>query len=298
MAGTKYMIIMKRIPYVILFACLGFLLNSCEKYEEYMVDYKYSAVYFPHRAIDRSVIVGEYMEIGVGISLGGRFENNSEEWATFELDPDILTGTDYLLMPEAYYTMDNSMRITIPVGEFMGFTYVTVDPELFCADSLALTSTYALGFRLLETSVDSILTEMASTIISFKYINTYDGNYYHKGRAVGYSDGNPPDTMVYPKDDVWNLTTFSPDGVTAPEMGNISGDAYLMDLVVNPDNTVGIRKNPIADKDVTGLSGEYLPDSRTFILEYSFSHEGKDYTANDTLIFRNRIVDGVNQWDI
>ena len=289
---------MKWINFVILFVCAGCILNSCEKYEEYMVDYEYSAVYFPHPVIDRSVIVGEYMEIGVGISLGGRFENNSEEWATFELDPDILSGTDYLLMPEAYYTMDNTLRITIPKGKFMGFAYITVDPELFCADSLALTSTYALGFRLLETSVDSILSEMNSTIISFKYINTYDGNYYHKGSAVGYVEGNPVDTMMYPENDFWRLTTFSPDGVTAPKMGNISGNKYLMDLVVNPDNTVSIGKNPIADKNVTGLSGEYLPDSRTFILEYSFSHEGKDYTANDTLIFRNRIVDGVNQWDI
>jgi len=289
---------MKRIPYLILLAGLGFMLNSCEKYEEYMVDYQYSAVYFPHAAIDRTVIVGEYMEIGVGISLGGRFENNSEEWATYELDPDILSGTEYTLLPEEYYSMDNSGTITIPEGKFQGFTTVTIDPELFCADSLALTSSYALGFRLLETSVDSILTGMESTIISFKYINTYDGNYYHKGRAIGYSEGNPVDTMMYPEDDVWSLATFSTDGVTAPEMGNISGNAYLMDLVINPDNSVSIRKNPFAGKDVTAQSGEYDPDSRTFILEYSFSHEEKEYTANDTLIFRNRIVDGVNQWDI
>ncbi len=289
---------MKRIPYVILLVCIGFLLNSCEKYEEYMVDYQYSAVYFPHAVIDRTVIVGEYMDIGVGIFLGGRIENYAEEWATFELDPEILSGTGYTLLPEAYYSMDKTGIITIPQGKFQGFAKVAIDPELFCADSLSLTSSYALGFRLLETSVDSILTGMESTIISFKYINTYDGNYYHKGRAVGYSEGNPVDTMMYPEDDVWNLATFSPDGVTAPEMGNISGNDYLMDLVINPDNSVSIRKNTVADKDVTGNSGEYLPDSRTFILEYSFSHEGKEYTANDTLIFRNRIVDGVNQWDI
>jgi hypothetical protein len=263
-----------------------------------MVDYPYSAVYFPHASIDRTVIAGEYMEIGVGIFLGGRIENPSEEWATYELDPDILSGTGYTLLPDEYYSLDSEGTITIPRGKFQGFARVTVDQELFCADPLALTSTYALGFRLLDTSVDSILAGMESTIISFRYINTYDGNYYHRGRAVGFVEGNPVDTMMYPADDVWNLTTFSPAGVTVPEMGNISADGYMMDLVIHPDHSVSIQKNPVADKEVTGLFGEYDPDSRTFILEYSFDYQGRDYTARDTLIFRNRIVDGVNQWDI
>lgn len=289
---------MNRTPYVIVLVCIGFILNSCEKYEEYMVDYPYSAVYFPHATIDRTVIVGEYMEIGVGIILGGRIENLSEEWATYELDPEILAGTGYTLLPDDYYSLDNEGTITIPRGNFQGFARVTVDPELFCADPLALTSSYALGFRLLDTSVDTILAGMESTIISFRYINTYDGNYYHKGSAVGYADGIPVDTMEYPADDIWNLTTFSPSGVTAPELGNITAEGYLMDLVIHPDHSVSIQKNPDSGRDVTGHSGEYDPGSRTFILEYSFEHQGRDYTAKDTLIFRNRMVDGVNQWDI
>lgn len=284
--------------YIIIIALIGFFVSSCEKYEDYMVDYNYSAVYFPHASIDRTVIVGEYMDIGVGIFLGGRIENNSEEWATYEIDPEILSGTDYIPLPEAYYSFDNSGKITIPEGKFQGFANITVNQDVFCADSLALTSNYALGFRLLDTSVDSILTDKEITIITFKYINTYDGNYFHKGRAIGYVDGNPVDTMQYPADDYWNLTTFSSNGVTAPEMGNISGDDYLMDLVINPDNSVNIQKNPEAGTDVQNQSGQYDPGIRTFYLEYSFMHEGKSYNAKDTLIFRNRIVDGVNQWDI
>jgi hypothetical protein len=296
MAGIKKRITMNR--YIIIIALIGFFVSSCEKYEDYMVDYNYSAVYFPHTTIDRTVIAGEYMDIGVGIFLGGSIENNSEEWATYEIDPEILSGTDYIPLPEAYYSFDNSGKITIPKGKFQGFAHITVNQEVFCADSLALASNYALGFRLLDTSVDSILTDKETTIITFKYINTYDGNYYHKGRAIGYVEGNPVDTMQYPADDFWNLTTFSPNGVTAPEMGNISGDGYLMDLVINPDNSVSIQKNTETGTDIQNQSGKYNPETRTFFLEYSFIHEGKNYNAKDTLIFRNRIVDGVNQWDI
>lgn len=296
MAGIKKLINMSRFAIIII--CTGFVLSSCEKYEEYMVDYKYSAIYFPHATIDRTVIVGEYMNIGVGIFLGGRIENNSEEWATYEIDPEILSGTDFIPLPEAFYSFDNSGKIIIPKGKFQGFANITVNQDLFCADSLALASNYALGFRLLDTSVDTILNEKQTTIITFKYINTYDGNYYHKGRAIGYASGSPVDTMEYPANDYWKLTTFSPNGVTAPEMGNISGNDYLMDIVINPDNSVSIQKNPDAGNEVQSQSGRYYPDNRTFILEYSFQHEGKNYQANDTLVFRNRIVDGVNQWDI
>jgi hypothetical protein len=296
MAGTKKLISMSK--FAIIMICIGLAFSSCEKYEEYMVDYRYSAVYFPHASIDRTVIVGEYMDIGVGIFLGGRIENNAEEWASYMLDPDVLSGTDYKLLPEKYYSLDNNEKIIISKGEFNGFATVSINQDLFCADSLALSSTYALGFRLLDTSVDTILSDMQTTIITFKYINTYDGNYYHKGKAVGFVDGSPVDTMKYPADDFWNLSTFSPNGVTAPEMGNISGDDYRMDLVIKPDNSVSIVINPNAGNEVQSGTGQYYPETRTFILEYSFQHEGKNYQANDTLLFRNRIVDGVNQWDI
>jgi len=263
-----------------------------------MTDYKYTAIYFPHASIERTVIAGEYMNIGVGIYLGGRIKNTQEEWATYTLDPEILAGTSYTLLPENYYSIETGDRVVIPIDKFHGFTTVSIDQDQFCADSLALTSTYALGFRLLDTSVDTILQNMDTTIITFRYINTYDGNYYHKGRAIAYTDGNPIDTMHYPEDDYWKLNTFSTNGVTAPEMGNISGSDYYMDLIIQPDNSVTMVKNPGATVDVESHYGQYDPDTRTFFLEYSFMHQGYKYTARDTLLFRNRIVDGVNQWDI
>jgi hypothetical protein len=281
---------------IIITACFLATIFSCE-YEDFVVDYQYTAVYFPHPIIDRTVITGEYMDIKAGIYLGGRVENTKQEWATFELDQNILNGTSYILLPTEYYTMENSDRFIIPEGQFQGLLKITINPELFCSDTLALNSTYALGFRLLDTSVDTILEGMDTTIITFKYTNTYHGNYYHKGLSISYINGNPVDTMHYPSDDVWELKTFSIHGVTAPEMGNISGSDYYMDLTVSADNAVTIVKNPDATVDVTG-SGQYDPDTRTFILEYSFLFDNKNYSARDTLLFRNRIVDGINQWDL
>ncbi len=265
-------------------------------YDDFVLDYEYTAVYFPHALIDRTVIVGEYMDIGVGVYLGGRVENYSEEWASFEIDNGIL-DTLYVPLPEEYYSLEEPWRFIIPEGSFQGLTKVTIDPDLFCADSLALTPTYALGFRLLDTSVDSILSEMNTTIITFKYTNTYHGIYYHRGGAVGYSGSTAVDTVTYPTDDVWELKTYSVDGVTAPEMANFSGGEFYMDLAVSSDNTVNIMSNPVATVDVTG-DGSFDPVTRTFILEYSFQYNELTYTARDTLIFRNRIVDGINQWDL
>ena len=110
---------MKRAYLIILSVCFIILLISCE-YEDYMVDYKYTAIYFPHASIDRTVIAGEYMNIGVGIYLGGRITNTQEEWATYTLDPEILAGTSYTLLPDNYYSIETGDRIVIPKGEFHG----------------------------------------------------------------------------------------------------------------------------------------------------------------------------------
>ena len=40
----------------------------------------------------------------------------------------------------------------------------------------------------------------------------------------------------------------------------------------------------------------YDEESRTFILNYEYYQDFKIYQATDTLVFRNRILDGVNQW--
>lgn len=287
-------IMKKRI--IILITSLIIVTIGCE-YEDFVVDYPYTAVYFPHELIDRTVITGEYMDIGVGVTLGGRVENNNLEWTTYEIDPGILDGTSYQPLPVQYYSVEDLGNVTIPKGKFQGLSTISIDADLFCADSLALTSTYALGFKLLDTSADSILSEKNSTIITFKYINTYHGNYYHKGQAIGYSGGTAVETVTYPDDDLWELNTFSVNGVTAPEMANFSGSNFYMDLTIAQDNSVSISSNPTASVEVSG-NGNYNPDTRTFILEYNFTHNELDYTVKDTLYFRNRIVDGINQWDL
>jgi hypothetical protein len=265
-------------------------------YEDFVVDYDYTAVYFPYALIDRTVIVGEYMEIGIGVVLGGRVENLSDEWAVFEIDNGFLDSS-YLPLPESYYSMEEQDKFEIPAGSFQGLAKISINSERFCSDSLALTPTYALGFRLTDTSADSILAGKDSTIITFKYFNTYHGFYYHKGMSVAYSGNSVIDTIHYPEDDIWELETNSVEGVIAPEMANFSGNDFHMNLTVNPDNTVNIARNPSATVEVTG-EGNFDPETRTFILEYSFEYNDLTYITIDTLIFRNRIVDGINQWDL
>ena len=273
--------------------------TGCEM-EDFVVDYDFTAIYFANRKIDRSIIIGEYDYIQVGVVLSGKVANNTEEWAKYHLNPDTVTGSGYTVLPDNYYTIENSIEgkdpgtFYVPSGDWLGMVKVTLNDQ-FVNDPLALTANYALGFELEKnnTSVDSILTGKEAVIITFKYISNAEGFYYHNGVATGGTEA-----IVYDQK-VWELSTEGTTSVESNGLGNGLGGAQNKILIeINADNTVTLSSAD-GGLPITDLSGSrYDPDLRQFYLNYSYDEGGVIYNSTDTLVFRNRVVDGINQWDL
>ncbi len=294
---------MKNIVKIIMLTTITLCIFSC-KYEDFVTDYTFSSVYFPRQTNTRTFVVGENETIEIGVVMGGKGTlNNPPEWADYIIDPSLLVGKGLTLLPADFYTLSDSSRFNLSSGKVQGAIVMTIDTAKFINDPLALTAKYALPLRLVDSSIDSILPEKSTLILSVKYESKHFGNYYHNG-VVEITSSTGTQTIIYhQKEPVtnpvnnWILSSTGPYNILTNGIINIKGGINTLLLRVNSDNTVTLSKNPRASIPVNPNGPcEYNPDKKEFYLQYTYTSAGKTYMAKDTLIFRNRILDGVNQW--
>ena len=282
---------------------LIFALAGC-KYADFMADYTYTAVYFPKLANTRTFVVGEIQSIELGIVLGGKRANEVDEWVDYQIDPSLVPAGSTLL-PANFYTLSNSNRFTIPAGSMQGAITITIDTAKFVNDPLALQAKYVLPFRLLTTSADSILPKQNTHVLSLKYEHRLFGNYYHNGvttmtsatgvvTTIGYHQNEPVTNAI----NNWIFTTTGPYTVKTSGISNLKdGVNNTFNITVNNNNTVVLSKNTASIYTVSPSGPcSYNAAKKEFYLQYSYTNAGNSYQVTDTLIFRNRILDGVNQW--
>jgi len=298
---------------LILVLLLAIAIGGCEDYEDYKTDFEYSSVYFPYQQPLRTVVMGEGLDFEVGVVLGGRRDNQQQETVEYELDISLLAGTGLKLLPEDYYTLSDDSQMLIPAGSIHGRVTVDLDSAAFVDDPESYQTTYALPFRIVEASVDSVLrgdyNEATGeyeikpkdyTIVAVKYINPYHGTYYHKGVDYTYdAEGNPTDTSNYSFANLvdhftWDLQTIGPKRVQTTGIGSLSdgdGGMYVMNLHVD-GSQVTIENAAGSVSDITTLeeeSASYDAQEQTFYLEYSYT-DSDDllHEVTDTLVFRDR----------
>lgn len=294
---------------IILLSVLLLILSSCEKYEDYLYDYEYTATYFALQKPVRTIVQSNDMSLQVGVTIGGVRENNKEEIIQFEIDETLLEGTTFTLLPESYYTLSDAAKMVIPKGELLGLIDVDLNEEAFLADAQAHLNTYALPLQITETTADSTLNNSENpmagkdyTILVIKYINNMHGIYYHKGNEYIYdAAGTAIDTIKYSQDelvrnDVWNVFTAAKDSLVTNGIGGNKGGNYQMALVRNESN--------ISVEAIAGSAVETIQDNgssfdlsnRQFALDYEFiDANGNRHHVIEELIFRN---DGIlfEQW--
>ena len=101
---------------------------------------------------------------------------------------------------------------------------------------------------------------------------------------------------------VWTLTTVEPMALTANAVGGeLNGNSAQLKLIQGADGQITVAS-------VDGALYEVEPDGacsfnrakllqdRKIFLKYKYEKDGLTYHATDTLTFRNRIRDGVNEW--
>lgn len=203
-----------------------------------------------------------------------------------------------------YYLSDDS--IVINEGRMTGSVTVEADSLAFLSLPQAAGRTrYAIGFKIVSADADSVLRQKAYQVCAVRYENMFFGYWYHGGETtVVDSGGNVVETRSYPlripsdpsTSEVYTLSTCAPNAVTTNYMGDGEGSLKL----VYDGGSVKVSSNDptrkVVDMESTFNRASLLQDRKLF-LNYRYENpDGSTSIVKDTLAFRNRIRDGVNEW--
>lgn len=302
-------------------------MSSC--YDSYVKDYTFNAVYFTYQYDVRTFVVGEGMKFDYGVALGGVMTNTKQRIVEYEIDTTLITPTvlanmkassaSYiksemtpvtaisLLLPN-YYSVTNKSKFIIEKNQNVGRVTIRPDSVAFLSDPKSLIPNYVLPLVITSADADSILQAKKTTVIAVKYENKLFGNYYHGGITVRYTAlGALIDTLKYytaiptTESKIWTLKTTAPFELTANGYSNINGTKQELKLILNGnDISVGSADGSTNVYSVDGacvFNNAKLLQNRKIFLKYKYvDSSGNNCHATDTLTFRNRIRDGVNEW--
>jgi hypothetical protein len=303
------------------FLIVSLLLFSC--YEDYVKDYEYNAVYFTNQVNVRTFVVGEGMQIKTGVVLGGIRENAKDRTVSFTLDDRLFTsqavfqsmkdGVDHiknflsdtlLPLPADYYTLSDR-EMVIKAGDHKGMITIKADSTRFLSDPETLRAHYAIPFYITQADADSILDGKHYSVIGLRYENMLFGNWWHGGETVVKdASGNVVNTVKYytsipsPESKIMTLKTVGPHSLVTSK---ISDEAGSFRITLDGDNIMVSRASAsnvevFPDGESKFNRAGLLQDRKIFLKYKYLNGDGTTSHATDTLTFRNRIRDGVNEW--
>jgi len=310
------------------FLLLAMAFASC--YKDYIKDFDYDAIYIPIQTDVRTFVVGEGMKFDIGVELGGVRENDRDRIVTFQIDNSLITPaaleklkggaayiaaavapvTTLLPLPANYYSLSSTGQFIIKKGDHNGKVTVKPDSTRFLADLATINPTYALGIRLMSADADSLLISKRTAIIGVKFENMYFGNYWHGGVTTikDPTDATVVNTINYytqiPVSEVktWSLKSVTPYTISANGYSDVSSTGAAEFVIKISGSTVTITpsatgKYAIQPDGASTFNQAKLLQNRRIYLNYKYiAADGNWYHAKDTLTFRNRIRDGVNEW--
>lgn len=311
---------------IILFLLFPIMIFSC--YEDYVLDYDINGIYFPNQINVRTVVVGEGMKIRVGAQLGGVLHNKQDREVNFIIENDLITPgvleemqshtwfwvsepanrvTSLKPLPSDYFTLSDPGKISIKKGWHSGFVTLAVDSAKFLNDTATINPVYAVPFYITSADADTIPESLRTTIIGLRYENMLFGNYLHGGvTTVTNEAGETVETIVYPtvvnqsSKEIMELSTIGPHTVVTNGYSRTRTGGHEIKLTLNGTNislgSTSESTNTFEPNGTSSFNGSKLLQERKLFLNYKFVEEGLTYTCQDTLTFRNRLRDGVNEW--
>ncbi|GGM85047.1 hypothetical protein GCM10010967_16270 [Dyadobacter beijingensis] len=302
---------------------LSLALSAC--YDDYIKDFDYTSVYFMYQTNARTFVVGEGMKIEVGAALAGVRENKQDRVVNFVLDNalvnagalqamksgatyirEAIAGVDTLKpMPADYFTISDNSKMVIKSGGHMGSVVIRPDSAKFLKDAATIRAGYAIPFYIASADADSVIGTKRSAVVALKYENMLFGNYWHGGvTTVKDASGKVVRTVKYyttipsPEAKIFKLKTVAPDALVTNKISDQEG-SFKITL---DGNTVKISKADgskveVKPEGASTFNRPRLLQDRKLYLSYKYENEdGTTSYAQDTLTFRNRIRDGVNEW--
>lgn len=309
------------------FLILMIALVSC--YDDYVKDFDFNSVYFPNTIDVRTVVVGEGLKVKIGAALGGVMDNKTDRNVNFILNNALITPavltlmktssntyiknptatiTSLLPLPANYYTLSNTGTIVIKAGQHSGSVTLKVDSTAFLADAGTLLPQFVVPFYITTADADTIIEPKRSAVIGIKYENMLFGNYLHGGiTTVKDGTGTIIQTLVYKTTTsqgdtkIWNLTTVGPNALVSNGYSDQTSTS-------KKELRLTLNGTDITISNASGSTNTYLPDGastynnakllqdRKILLNYKYVSGANTYYCQDTLTFRNRIRDGINEW--
>jgi hypothetical protein len=276
----------------------------------------------------RTFVVGEGMTIEIGAALGGVRENTRDRTVTFSIDNSLVNAATLALLksgaqyvkdavapvttlmpiPSNYYTLSDNSKMVIKSGKHMGSVVMKIDSAKFLADPNALFANYAIPFYMVSADVDTVLQSKRTAVIGLHYENMLFGTYWHGGiTTVKNAAGTTLQTIVYytainqPENKTWKLTTVTPNTLVTNGYSDQTTAKGEMRLTLNgTDITVSANTGStfaVTPNGASTFNRAKLLQNRKILLNYKYTNAaGNTCFAQDTLTFRNRIRDGVNEW--
>ena len=184
-----------------------------------------------------------------------------------------------------------------------------LDSAAFLADAGRVYPKEVLPLVISDGKGTDVIKGRESSVIGVRYENMLFGNWYHGGVSEvldpsGKLVRRDVYTATVPQADnlVWTLTTVEPFALTANAVGSeYNGSVAQMKLTLGVDDSitissvVGAKYSVEADGESRFVRSKLLQD-RKIILSYKYQSGTDTVHARDTLTFRNRIRDGVNEW--
>ena len=312
---------------IIAFLFLVVALSSC--YEDYIKDYTYDGIYFSYQVDVRTLVVGEGMKFQYGVALGGVSSNTRDRIVNYTFDNTLINnknlnamkgGPDYiknsvasvsslLPLPNDYFTVSDKNQFVIKKGQHVGFVSLKADSARVLADPLTLAGNYAIAMQITSADADSVLKAKSYEVIAVKYENMLFGNYWHGGVTVEKdASGNTVKTTPYytavnsPTSKAWALKTVGPMDLTSNGYSDITDPTKQFIKLSLNGGTITVSGFPgasvsvVQDGDCKFNQAKRLQDRKIFLKYKYVNAAGNTCYANDTLTFRNRIRDGVNEW--
>ena len=299
---------------ILFLASMLVMATSC--YEDYVSDFDYSAAYIAYQYNLRTFVLDEGEQFKVTVALSGVMQNDKDRNVTLALEPSLLDGalaslkntalvsgnyvtqeinaanlTQLTLLPENYYTIEGMDDLCIRKG--MHTAAVTLKAtEDMRSDDKVFAPYYAVAFAIKDADVDQLVEGKDFTVIAVKCENRFYGVWSRSGKVV--SNGSADYTGRDLADEAcYTLTTINGETVKANRVAGTSGEMMLTfdgdDIEVSS-----------ADGKISGtgkFDGSKLLQNRKLFLNYSVTaNDGSVKEVTDTLYFRNRVRDGVNEW--
>ena len=290
-------------------------------YEDYVKDYDTSAVFVAYQYDLRTFVLDEGEKFKFTVGLGGVMKNNQDRKVSLVLAPSLLEGAltamknpnmvsgEYVSnafaassisalteLPSSYYTIDGLDGLTIR-KDWHTASIVLKATEEMRTDPNVFVPYYAVAFKVAKADADVIVEGKDFAVVAVKCENKFYGYWSHScmiqerttdgtlvsERYIPYSttDGN-----------AYYLTTINGEEVICDR---VAGDTRQMSLTFDGNEICVSSEDGISG---TGrFNGAKLLQDRKLYLDYTFTNAaGNTVSVTDTLSFRNRYRDGVNEW--